>query len=807
MLQRLIRIREAKRAARNGDYREAFRCLDDPAVRDHRDTRDLRDRLTREILSAADGAVERREFAAAAHLLLTARDHGAPTAPLAATEARLEEARRAAADDAAANDRAAARIRNRAMAGSIVGARDQLRREGPDVAARVEPCIEQHASEIERLGARIEAALERDLPRARRLLRDALSAFPANRKLEALREHVTERWRADVVARLGRDDTGESLDERWRIRADAVRDDPAFGDTEAMRDATGVLRRALAAATVGAVGRGAPETVRDLVYPLREAGGEGAVLAEGVACWLRARELRAAGDLDRAIPVFQRAASALPDAAPLSEELAAAASARVERDAALESIGDALSRGEDRVAVDRLDALRAAGIAPTWVEPLRTELACRLDAGATALTDAARLIGEGRLEAARAALLPLLSGTDSRDAALQAWSEIEVRSRRAAEALARAESALLAAADDRAHLADAERHVAEARALDRDRGELDDVDRAVGARRQALDAVDEALRLLAAGAFEEARTACGNGLRHTPDHPRLRALLQESTERLASDLIERAARRFDVDDPEAAEALLDRAADLADASFDATRRVASLRRRHASTTKRPAVHPPAPPPVSETAPLVVRVEEGPEALLLTDDTISIGNARDPGNHIAIMANISSRHATIHRETSFHGGVSYRLRSTDGKACTVNGAPVREHELAHDDEIALGDGVVMRFRLPDPGSASAVLTVTRGYLVDDLRTVILMKGPGLDGRVRIGSAERVHLYTPRAAGLAELVLDAPGGVPRLTVRSDTGVEVDGTFHRGDAEVGRGRFVQCGECRFHIGSSGR
>lgn len=804
MLQRLIRLREAKRAARNGDYREAFRCLDDPSIREHRDARNLRDRLLRDLLAAADGATERREFAAAAQHLLTARDHGAPAAPLASAEARLDEARRGAADDAAANDRAAARIRNRAAVGSIVGARDQLRHEAADVAVRVQDCIEQHASEIERLVSRIEAALERDLPRARRLLRDAMSAFPANRKLDALHEHLTERWRQDVVERIADGTGSDSLDARWRLRTEALGADPTLAGSAAMRDATTKLAAALSRNASAAIDRGEPESVRDTIHALRDAGGDAATLAEGIACWLRARELHAAGDLDRALPVFERAERALPRVSALRTEREASERDRAARDAALADVDRSLGRADDRAALERLDALRHAGTAPPWIEALRSELACRLDAGATALADARRLVHEGRLDAARAALLPLLSGPDGRAAALEAWREISARARRASEALARAESALLAVADNRAHLAEAERHVAEARALDRDRSDLDEIDRAVAARRAALDAVDDAQRLLAAGAVDEARTACGNGLRHAPDHPRLRTLHREATERLANDWIERASRRFDVGDAEGAEALLERAADLADASFDATRRIATLRRRHASPT-RPAASPPPSPPAS--GPLVLRIEEGPEALLLTDDTVSIGNARDPGNQIAIMANISSRHATIHRETSFHGGVVYRLRPTDGKACTVNGEAIREHELAHDDEIALGDGVVMRFSLPDPGSASAMLTITRGYLVDDLRTVILMKGPGLDGRVRIGSAERVHLPTPRAAGLAELVLDAPGGTTRLTVRSDSGVEVDGTFHRDAAEVGRGRFVQSGECRFHIGSSSR
>lgn len=208
---------------------------------------------------------------------------------------------------------------------------------------------------------------------------------------------------------------------------------------------------------------------------------------------------------------------------------------------------------------------------------------------------------------------------------------------------------------------------------------------------------------------------------------------------------------------------------------------------------------------SDLSRFMLRVEEGPEALVLTEETIHLGNARNPDNHIAVMANISSNHASIRREISFHGGISYVLRAKDGRNCDINGERASEAVLNHGDEIRCGDDVALRFTRPDPGSATALIEITRGYHVDEIRNVLLMKGPGRDGRIRISGDSGAHLRPRRIDRTVWLYLEQIPGRRHLSlvVEADDEVEVDGSTHARRATVSTGSYVCCGLCRFQIG----
>ena len=110
--------------------------------------------------------------------------------------------------------------------------------------------------------------------------------------------------------------------------------------------------------------------------------------------------------------------------------------------------------------------------------------------------------------------------------------------------------------------------------------------------------------------------------------------------------------------------------------------------------------------------------------------------------------------------SFHGGMTYSIQSESGKVCHVNGKRVRESRLNHGDEIQLGQDVLLKFLLPDPGSATALLEILKGYHLDDIRKILLLKGPGRDGRLRIGNASRVHIQTPKGDQIVDLYLEEP-----------------------------------------------
>ncbi|MBN2492361.1 MAG: hypothetical protein JXQ29_16050 [Planctomycetes bacterium] len=202
---------------------------------------------------------------------------------------------------------------------------------------------------------------------------------------------------------------------------------------------------------------------------------------------------------------------------------------------------------------------------------------------------------------------------------------------------------------------------------------------------------------------------------------------------------------------------------------------------------------------------MLRVEEGPEALVLAAETVRIGNALDPANDIAIMANLSSCHARIRRELRFHGGVTYLLQLEGDRNGRLNGRRVREAVLTGGDEIDLGAGVRLRFAQPDPASATALLEILAGHPVDDIRTVLLLKAPGKDGRIRIGNAERTHLRV-RGADRILAIHVAPAGAnpaPCLWLEADGEIEVDGVRHRSSAPLHLGAYVRCGSCGFQIG----
>jgi hypothetical protein len=195
--------------------------------------------------------------------------------------------------------------------------------------------------------------------------------------------------------------------------------------------------------------------------------------------------------------------------------------------------------------------------------------------------------------------------------------------------------------------------------------------------------------------------------------------------------------------------------------------------------------------------LVLRVDEGGQALIVPRDRVRIGNARTPGNDLPILASISSEHAELVREMSFHGGLRYRVKAFPAKDLAVNGRKVTEADLVPGDRIRLGEDLELLFELPAPDSRTALLTLKEGFEVDGVSRVLLLKGRGRDGRIRLGPGADCHLRV--ASGRAELYESSEGV---LFCSSPDGVQVDGAPTVPEARIGPGAMVRCGKLLFSL-----
>lgn len=157
----------------------------------------------------------------------------------------------------------------------------------------------------------------------------------------------------------------------------------------------------------------------------------------------------------------------------------------------------------------------------------------------------------------------------------------------------------------------------------------------------------------------------------------------------------------------------------------------------------------------------LRVEESGEYLVLTGDVIRIGNARAPGNDLPILANISSHHLEIHRRVSFHQGVTYVLQPLTGKPIYLDGKRIHAPTpLREDARLRLGDSLEIDFSRPSDRSHSAVLRLRKGFEVQGVDRIILLKPGAKDGRILVGPHEAAHIPA-QLDGTLELYTDPAG----------------------------------------------
>ncbi len=202
---------------------------------------------------------------------------------------------------------------------------------------------------------------------------------------------------------------------------------------------------------------------------------------------------------------------------------------------------------------------------------------------------------------------------------------------------------------------------------------------------------------------------------------------------------------------------------------------------------------------------LLRVEDGGEYLVLTGDSIRVGNVLESDVELPIMANISRVHARFERTRDFHHGERYRLVAEGGSRCFVNGKIIRQADLKHGDRIKLGSDLEMVFELPTEKSVSALLQLQGDFNVDGVDKIILMKPTGADGKILISSGKKSHVGVKTLSRDVEIYrrVDGPtaGG---LVCTSLLGVEVDGRGGRAEENIHEGCEVRCGDLRFSVGA---
>lgn len=195
-------------------------------------------------------------------------------------------------------------------------------------------------------------------------------------------------------------------------------------------------------------------------------------------------------------------------------------------------------------------------------------------------------------------------------------------------------------------------------------------------------------------------------------------------------------------------------------------------------------------------PFLLRVDEGGEFLVLRRETVTIGNVRDGGADLPILASLAGRHARIERMLSFHGGMEDRLVAQDGEL-EVNGARTTSHRLRSGDRVRLGRALQLEYNVPSARSLTAALTLAGGFQVGGTERILLMKDRGRDGRILIGSARDVHVRVAGASGEVEVFTTRTG---QVRVRAPGSGLIDGRPFSGEHPVDAGAVVQCAGVSF-------
>ena len=154
------------------------------------------------------------------------------------------------------------------------------------------------------------------------------------------------------------------------------------------------------------------------------------------------------------------------------------------------------------------------------------------------------------------------------------------------------------------------------------------------------------------------------------------------------------------------------------------------------------------------------VDDAGEYIAIGGDEIVIGHRSAERADLPILGDLNAVHARILRSESFHGGPAWMIQPAQDCEIRVGGSVVAEGGAAlHDGvEVQLSRQVSFCFRLPDPGSCSALIEFLHGIECEGANRVLLFaQGPA--GRVCTGRRLDRLLVVRGEAG--ELCLELNG----------------------------------------------
>ena len=183
----------------------------------------------------------------------------------------------------------------------------------------------------------------------------------------------------------------------------------------------------------------------------------------------------------------------------------------------------------------------------------------------------------------------------------------------------------------------------------------------------------------------------------------------------------------------------------------------------------------SPPAMPQATRLMAWIDGAGAFLLCLSDQVSLGGSSGTAD-IRLSADLASHHATLQRS-----GEGYVLSATGPTVVASAGDATRrasgrvietETDVQHDDEIVMyrenGPSARLRFRRPNPLTATAVLTIENGHRTHPRSDAMLLLadacviGPGRDAHIRCRHLETPWILFRRQGGL--WIKPAPGVSP-------------------------------------------
>ncbi|MCZ6596571.1 MAG: FHA domain-containing protein [Planctomycetota bacterium] len=174
---------------------------------------------------------------------------------------------------------------------------------------------------------------------------------------------------------------------------------------------------------------------------------------------------------------------------------------------------------------------------------------------------------------------------------------------------------------------------------------------------------------------------------------------------------------------------------------------------------------------------LLTVDDAGQFLVAVARELTLGHLRAGEADLPFLADVGRRHARLSYRESLQEGPGWWIEPLAGEAVHKNEELLTGAvPLVDGDGVRLGANLSMRFRTPDPASASARLDFLHGAECLGAAHAVLMT-PGAGGRVRIGAAGQRHIRVANLLTGVTLVVEEDPAAPgdeRLFVHCEAGI---------------------------------